>query len=429
MAKYHINAAGEVKPCQANKRACRYGEEVHFATQEEAQAQSEKLLSASHSPLQSRRREDPAASERQRVFRERLTTLLQDPSTGVKALTEVGRLVEEELQARLPFNMDEDDLTLEQYKEIEKANRTLLSELTPTGAPLPNVIHGTQAKNLQTAVSFLPNSIKNFHREPLITKTVRSDNAQHWGRYEGLGSMEVTMMAKSESNELDDETYAHVPDGVLYKSSAFLESDLHEPHFSFRASIRMRGAKEVQDVWVGTPRDGRAKKLSDSCQIEHRGRIITVQKPVYALRDRKTLYGPVIKAVKGEGAPESFQRNQSILLHEYVHFIQDKTHALPFSDTDLYFPMSREEPPTKTSQNKSAFPHDYMNTTGGLEFITVASEGLFYSGAGQRNTFLYGQAKGNNAARVRQWTWGYWLKLDHYLKAREASDERRAAGS
>lgn len=45
--KYHINAAGDVKPCKATQRACRYGgEQSHYATEKEAREAFEKKQQA-----------------------------------------------------------------------------------------------------------------------------------------------------------------------------------------------------------------------------------------------------------------------------------------------------------------------------------------------------------------------------------------------
>lgn len=49
MAKFHINTNGDVKPCNAEKRACQFGDSsLHFASAEEGRAFVEKILETSH---------------------------------------------------------------------------------------------------------------------------------------------------------------------------------------------------------------------------------------------------------------------------------------------------------------------------------------------------------------------------------------------
>lgn len=44
MSNYHVNANGNVKPCEAKKRPCKYGSEDHFDDRKEASKAAEKRL-------------------------------------------------------------------------------------------------------------------------------------------------------------------------------------------------------------------------------------------------------------------------------------------------------------------------------------------------------------------------------------------------
>lgn len=62
MTKFHVNAKGEVRPCGATKRPCRFGAENHYASEEEAERAIGKQSHNQESPMTKKKTATPANS-------------------------------------------------------------------------------------------------------------------------------------------------------------------------------------------------------------------------------------------------------------------------------------------------------------------------------------------------------------------------------
>lgn len=73
MAKFHVNDSGNVSPCKATKRPCRFGDEAHFGTREEAAKAAEHHLAEAFNARE--------AIRKARVLPQTLNQLDQDSLT------------------------------------------------------------------------------------------------------------------------------------------------------------------------------------------------------------------------------------------------------------------------------------------------------------------------------------------------------------
>lgn len=411
--KFHINGNGDVKPCNASKRACRFSDAEHFENKQEAVLYAERKLAEQYSQV------SPTVSKNNTQFKKRISEALeQNKSVSPESLMKIGQVFDNELQNRLPFDIY-GDVSTEDLRTIEQETHKLMSEVMNIGGSLKNDVYGSMGSKLDKAVSVLPNSVKDsLKNTKILAKSIRKDAADRDGMHQGNARFEATVVSQGvELSDFKKSLVENVPDGGVYTDSFISEREFNDKYFGTRAYVKNEGSDKYDVVWIGKPLNNKStgKKLSDTVDVYIGGtsRKTTIQQPMYEVKDSYTLRGSVISAKK-----INFESDQSgVLLHEYVHLVQqnDYTNA----EEEMFNELRETDAPKYDSglgeSCYEGFPDEYMGLYNGREVLTRASEGLYYPSS-HSSQFLYGKNRGKNADKVRQWVAGYWLSKDRASK-------------
>lgn len=420
--KFHINSKGEAKPCKATVRECRFSDSQHYNTFEEAQKASEQNLQQEYAnvsqSLSKKKNDNKLKSELKNIIGEKYIFTPEK-------LVEVGQKFDNELAKRVGFDIEDGDLTSDDYETLEKETHKLFSELVENGEGLKTEVYGSLAKNLNNAVKVLPNSVKNGHTlgdVPILAKAVRMDSQQFDGQHSGNSVFTVKQKSSGvDVSSFEKEDYDHLPDGTIYVKGFVFEDEINS-WWGKRAKVTMDDPQKAGEVWIGKKIPGAndiGKKISDTTEVYLNGKMRTLDLPSYEIREDKKIQGSVILAKKNAGLDF---KSESVLLHEYTHLVQMYDGTL--AERDMFNDLKNESETSYYNGSSDlktygGFPDEYMGLGNGRELLTRSTEG-FLKPSDPGNRFLYGKDKGENAKKVRQWIMGYWLTKDaHSLKINE----------
>lgn len=418
--KFHINSQGVAKPCSANVRACRFGgDSTHFDTIEEAQKVAEQQLNEefSHTP-QSLTKKTNTNQKNNIQFKNKINKLTEKEKRFTpESLMKIGELFNNELANRVSFDIEDGNLTIDDYETLEKETHKLFSELIENGENLKTDVYGSLAKNLNNAVKILPNSVKNGHTLgdiPILAKAVRLDSQQFDGQHAGNSVFAVKQKSSGVAiGGFEKEDHAHLPDGTIYIKNTVFEDEINSG-WGKRAKITMDHPEKAGEVWIGKKISGAndiGRKISDTTEVYLNGKMKTLNLPSYEIREDKKIQGSVILAKKNAG--RDF-KSESVLLHEYTHLVQMYDGTL--AESNMFNELKNESETFDYNDSSDlktygGFPDEYMGLANGKELLTRSTEG-FLKPSDPGNHFLYGKDKGKNAKKVRQWVMGYWLAKD-----------------
>lgn len=427
-SKYHINSAGDVRPCNAKKKTCRFGSSDHFTNRDEGIKEVERRLSSENksnaltglkktpkrneSRVDSNRSKDGVLNEdtvdsKFKKFKEEILSLAAKERPSKDDLILIGEKFDGELQSRLSFNIDSKNLTNEEFAEIQKVNREIFSSLVRNGDPAKHV-EGRFKKQLNEAVAILPNNVKaSLDDAPILTKTVSKNNKSRDG-YHAIKNLEFRKSATSEINSFNFQDDA--PDGSLMPIESMFASELNSSGTSFSAVIKDGDNRtNLKRVWVGQPLQKKGfKKISETSEVYLNGVKHVLDKPMYSTTDSYFIRGSEI----GSKIYHDEEEQKSVLLHEYCHAVQQRSNIVKNEESEMFNSIAGDKTfdwETHEIVHKG-FPNGYMGLRGGQELLPVATEGLFYPGRGDRR-FFYGDEQGENAKSVRNWVAGFWLSL------------------
>lgn len=410
--KFHINANGDVKPCNASVRACRFSDAEHFESRSEAALYAEKRLSEQYSQQSS------ISFKKNSAFKKKIDEALeQNKNVSSESLINIGKVFDNELQNRLDFDIY-GELSNEDFRTIENETHKLMGEIMDIGGSLKNDLYGTMSDKLNKAVSVLPNSVKDsLKNTKILAKSIRKDAGDRDGQH--AGNARFSAVEKSEGKKVSEYVLnmtKDLPDGTLYMDDVVWIRDLEDNYWGSKAFIKREGTDIHDEIWIGKPIKGSknvGKKISGKAKVFINGKMMEIDQPVYEYQYETAYRGSVISAKKS-----SFESDQnSVLLHEYVHLVQMNDYTS--SEPEMFNKLRETDAPKYNSSLGDAcydgFPDEYMGLYNGRELLTRASEGLYYPSA-HSSQFLYGKNRGKNADQVRQWIAGYWLNKDRSSK-------------
>lgn len=410
--KFHINANGDVKPCNASVRACRFSDAEHFENRSEAALYAEKRLSEQYSQQSS------ISLKKNSAFKKKIDEALeQNKNVSSESLINIGKVFDDELQNRLDFDIY-GELSNEDFRTIENETHKLMGEIMDIGGSLKNDLYGIMSDKLNKAVSVLPNSVKDsLKNTKILAKSIRKDAGDRDGQH--AGNARFSAVEKSEGKKVSEYVLnmtKDLPDGTLYMDDVVWIRDLEDNYWGSKAFIKREGTDIHDEIWIGKPIKGSknvGKKISSKAEVFINGKMMEIDQPVYEYQYETAYRGSVISAKKS-----SFESDQnSVLLHEYVHLVQMNDYTS--SEPEMFNKLRETDAPKYNSSLGDAcydgFPDEYMGLYNGRELLTRASEGLYYPSA-HSSQFLYGKNRGKNADTVRQWIAGYWLNRDRASK-------------
>lgn len=144
MAKYHINDNNESKPCSAKKRGCKFAENPHFETKEEATAYAEELSEKEHPTTNSLKKNKSNSNRAYSIYKKnrnetRGATPINKDSSGsffnrsVKHIARTLNITMEEARTKIYEGYaEENGMTTNEAKdrfETLKKNRTERNDL------------------------------------------------------------------------------------------------------------------------------------------------------------------------------------------------------------------------------------------------------------------------------------------------------------
>lgn len=416
--KFHINSSGDVRLCHATTRPCRFGESEHFTDRAEARQAVEARLSEEMSPLASVSKADAGSARKaddSKVSNSAFVSRVKELATNEKPtnaeLQAIGAAIDDELRSRLDFDPFDHELSSDEIKAVQNANREIFSSLVKNGGDIPTVVTGPLAKHLHEAVRILPDNLKAaIGKSPIFTKAANKNNRTFDGRHR-FGQIEQIVQSR-------DEIAPHhipegAPDGALIPSDKYASRMTIEEYNGFRVWEKNGNSTLVEERWIGDkPKNTRVRKIADQGQVYVDGQLMTLNKPVYAVFTEEKTVGSEISAKKMEDPNE----RGSVLLHEFSHAVQRRTVAQNFldeSESTMYEELAYGKEVYDSDYDvvkRQGFPNGYMAKNDGEEFLPVASEGFFHPSARDKG-FLYGSDRGENADKVRQWVAGLWVSL------------------
>lgn len=429
LKKFHINSNDEVKPCNATLRECRFGgTESHYENFTEAVKVAETRLSQKNSVTttvkkgsnkNARKDVEILKSKIDELFNENINISSSDVDKFVSYLknfspdnlVKIGEIFDEELSKRVSFDIFEQQLSQEQLKTVEEETHKLMNELTTTGESLSNDVYGSLSKQLNKAVEVLPNSVKKrLSGTPILAKATRIDNNKFDGQHSGNTSFGVSVKSSgAKIGEIEREMIKDLEDGTVYIRD-FVYKDEMGKGWGSRAKVKRADSDIYDEVWIGEglSTKSRGKKISDSSKVHFNGKLQTIDKPMYEIKDTKFLQGSVILAKKDY----TNNAESSVLLHEYVHLVQLEDNT--FAESQMFAKLKKEEYFDESLSVKcyKGFPDEYMGLYNGRELLTRASEGFYYPSS---NSYLYGSSRGDSADEVRRWIMGYWIARNRSL--------------
>lgn len=405
--KFHINSAGDVRVCNATLKPCRFGESDHFTDRIEARSEVEKRLSEDlgETSSLSKKRTSDSTSDR---FVSKIRKLSEKAEPAPEELQEIGQAFEKEWSTQLGFNAFDHELSSEEIQKVQSVNRSMFSRIVENGGNLPTQIYGSLTQQLNDAVKILPDNVKASIGElPIFTKTISKGTRSRDG-YHKVGSIEMSVMATETVRP--DQIPENAPDGILIPSEKYKSlREISHPGSGTRIFVKKGKSTTVECQWIGVrPQSKGARKIADSAEIYVQGQLVTINRPVYALKDTQYMSGSEIGAKKAEDPNEM----SSVMLHEYCHAIQTRSRILKDEEETMFYKLAG----AKTFSHDygeiiyKGFPNEYMAHSNGRELFTVASEAFFHPSTVNKE-FLYGSNRGENADQVRQWITGLWISL------------------
>lgn len=414
--KFHINKKGDVKPCNADVRACRFGDAEHFTNETEAREAAEARMSAENNDdlgTVSRKvselvPEKPYVKEN---FKKAITAMASRPNMNSSMLQEVGEVFELEVKRKLSFNPFDHELTYEEYVEIQAVNRKLFSALVENGGDMPDKAYGVLSDELNEAIKILPNNVKaSLKKKDITTRYLHGNNKAFNGTY-SLRHFSTPIPATEQTRYIDIPEDA--PEDSIISTNRFKQIDeLRNPVEGHRMYVKSGDGPEVESRWLGPPSSYQYKnykKVANHAEVYVDGEIVKINKPLYKFQEKGYFFGSEI-SLKRDVAEEY---KDSVLLHEYCHAIQYTSEISSRRQEKEMFNKLAGKRSSKNPYRASyhtGFPEAYMGHPHGLELFTVSTEGLFHPSL-KKNGFLYGSNQGENATQVRRWITGLWLSL------------------
>lgn len=396
MKKFHVTLNNEVRPCNAEQRKCRYGENKHFLTKNDAYSfidenQAENVPQLTKSSLPKKIRNE-----------------LKNFDESVSSFVNIGKIVEQEIERKLGFNPNEkEELSEKELKEISQLTRNAFNNFKSLNTQDNNLnIIGPLTAKLKDSIGFLPPEIHHKVNHIISTKTVSSKTRKFDGKFEmGYFEQSRERIEKIYSGYIPD-----VPDGTLFTDDLVNEEELSNKSNGQIFYVKKGQETELQTRWVGKlPKGMIAKKISSQSTVYSNGESITVDQPLYSLKEKYNTYGINITAVGS--LPE--EKLKSVLLHEYSHALQHVDEDIQRFETDMFHSTRGPQIESENYDNQvcySGFPDEYMGSVSGQELFPKATETVFYPHVNEHKSF-YGKDRHVNADTVRQWTLGVWAYL------------------
>lgn len=405
--KFHINSAGDVRVCNATLKPCRFGESDHFNDRAEARQAVEARLSQDLGATQTISKKKTIDSNSDR-FLSRVRQLAAKESPTPEDLQEIGQAFEKEWSNRLDFNAFDHELSSEEIKTVQTANRALFSLVVNNGGDIPTQTYGPLVDQLNSAVKILPDNVKeSIGQLPIFTKTISKATRSRDG-YHRTGNIEMSVNAVETISA--DRIPENAPDGTLIPSEKYKTlREIQHPGSGTRVFVKKGDSTTVQCQWIGVkPKSKGARKIADSAEIYVQGELVTVNSPVYALKDTQFVAASEIGAKKAEDSNEM----ASIMLHEYCHAVQTRSRILKDEEETMFYKLAGDKTFSYDYGEviHKGFPNEYMAHSNGRELFTVASEAFLHPSTVDKG-FLYGSNRGENADQVRQWITGLWISL------------------
>lgn len=421
MSNFHINGSDEVKPCKAEKRTCRFAKDKHFDNEQEALSYVEEKLGKKYDETPSLKKNarrtaqlhntDNNNQEKTQQLQQSIQSILSSNNTihySPDVLIKAGKLVDDELAKRLPFDHTSQQLSQEDLETIRSVTHSLMKDLTNNGGALKNKIYGSMGKELNRAVAVLPNAVKErLSDTPILVKASRKDNRQFVGQHSPNKLFSVKQVSQEEEIKqlyADDLKDAEV--GDVYLPNFELLQDMKNNSYGSVAWMKTNDGV-AKRVWMGkrsAQACGKKIKTIDTLRMSSP----TVQNlpetlDVYEYKTEHNVRGSEILVKK----TDIVNAQNSVLLHEYTHLVQQ--HDARMTELEMFNKLadkSEEHDYGNGDGYYKGFPDDYMGLRNGRELLTRATEGLYEpTEAG----YFYGANRGENADEVRQWIMGYWL--------------------
>jgi hypothetical protein len=409
--KFHITDSGDVRPCNARKRKCKYGSSRHFSDRAEAllAIKENENLSEIAQPI-SKVSVNSISRELNRKF----------SSDSPEDLISIGEKYEDELKKRLDFDID-GDLNLRQLEEIRIQQEKLFSELVENGDKLSNS-YGPLKNKLDDAISVLPNSVKSVRALGAlkIVTLQLTKRSSRYGMEDGhfrRGEVETLMVHSERCDDFDFKKEA--PDGTFIPPSGVFASEIEDPYCSQAMFVKNGDERELVKVWVGKkPKstDTKFKKISDKAQVFIDGEVKEINKPVYQMYSSKFIEAAEIAAKTNPSFP---LEEKSLLIHEFSHAVQRLNPTVQSAEQNMFSEIMKDKKTSKYYDFEvyDGFPDDYMGYPSRAELLPMSTQAVFYPDASQ-NDFLYGSNQGQNAAKIRKWVIGFWLATDKRTQER-----------
>lgn len=358
------------------------------------------------SPTLSKKKNSDSGSDR---FAAKIRQLVTNDTPTPEDLQKIGQAFEKELVSRLDFNAFDHELSNEEILKVQNFNRAIFSSIVTNGGDIPTHTYGPLASQLNDAVKILPDNVKaSIGQLPIFTKTIPKGTRSRDGYHKG-GNIEMSAIATETIRP--DQIPDKAPDGALIPSEKYKSlREIAHPGSGTRVFIKKGNSTVVECQWIGVkPQSKGARKIADSAEVFVQGELVTIPRPVYALKDTQYMPGSEIGAKKAADPNEM----NSVMLHEYCHAIQTRSRILKDEEETMFYKLAG----VKTYSHDygevihKGFPNEYMAHSNGRELFTVASEGFFHPSTVDKG-FLYGSNRGENADQVRQWITGLWISLN-----------------
>lgn len=410
--KFHINSAGDVRVCNATTRPCRFGEDEHFTDRNEARKAIEAKLEQENGETKSFSKPKTRLTKNSKSdFRNRIYILTENEKLSNVELQAIGAVIDEELRNRLDFDPFDHELSNDEIKAVQMANREIFSSLVQNGGDIPTVVTGPHAAKLHEAVKILPDNIKAaIGKNPIFTKVVNKSNRKFDGRH-SYG--QISQIVKARTQVSPGQIPEDAPDGSMIPVEKYHSLQTIGEYTGIRVWAKNGDSNLVEDRWIGKkPEGARGRKIADQAEVYVQGQIITLNKPVYALYTEEKTVASEILAKKTSDSNEA----SSVLLHEFCHAVQRRTvaqNSLDEWEDTMYSELAYGE---KTFDHDygiikyRGFPNGYMAHHDREELLPVATEAFFHPSTVDKG-YLYGSDRGENADKVRQWISGLWVAL------------------
>lgn len=437
--KFHITDSKDVRPCNATKRVCRYGELDHYDDKKEALVEAEKLASEEFYSEQTISKNSnlknivkspvhlsssieglkQAIKKYDEILKESRLTSYSDKDSMLiydklsEAQVEIGKQIDEELKSRLDFDPFTEELNTAQWMQIGRANQAILKELDNNRIHAIEKIDirgiGQRAKNLKEVISLLPSQTTEEMAGKFVAISggadARTPGTHAYGWVPVYGELTEKM-----NNQPDN-----LPNGSLILKNFYLPDEVSAPGAGVRVYMKDSESEKQKQFWIGakpsSSSDFKLKKISDTADVYVNGQLLKLDKPTYEIQSKSSELGSQIKTF---GA-SSTDGAKSVILHEYCHALQARNIGqVNVSEESMFNKLSEGKKDFYSiefgGKVVEGFPDNYMGLANGRELLTVSTEAIMYPHLYDRQ-LLYGKDRGPMADKVRQWATGLWAQI------------------